>query len=382
MGNLILKEDDTYFGMNREDFFYQINTNIVRSIDESEGLHFPPSSEGQFDYLMYITLLMVSNAEREFYTTINILAKKMGYKPKSGAGKINEKIVKSLERLMIKYRVVEYAEEDKIIYGRIILYKNEEAFFKLKRFNIEKILNNSFLRLSEDDYIGKYKDKSKALYVYSYILSMMGNHTTTETSVDWYGCYPTIDTISQECGVSVNYLLKLLAYFEYDGLIYTTNIGKVRSSKGVVFMAGNYYTNDINHISTSYVYARAYYDKNNFIYSKYIRQTKNLLDEISELLEESFNKLTEKEVKCFKEHYGLMFKNIIYEFEYIYPGISMNRFDNYIKNSNYLRSNFFNGKHRTSLFFIADNELASIPLLTHIKNKIKAMMYLYEVKST
>lgn len=381
MSELINKEDSTYFGMTKEDLFYKIDIGLIRDKEDRERC-FPSDSDGQFDYMLYITLLMVANTEREFYTTINILAKKMGYKPKSGVGKINDKITKSLERLMKKYCLIEYGEEDKIIFGRIILHKNEESFFKLKRVDINIILDNPFLKLTQNDYSGKYKDKAKALYVYSYILSMMGTHNTTEATIEWHGCFPSVDTIAKECNVSINYLLKILAYFEYDSLIYTTNIGKVKNADGTVCMAGNYYTNDKTYLSSSYIYARAYYDNNNCTYSKYIKHTKHLLDEISELLDESFEKLNDKEVVCFKEHYGLMFTDTIYKFTNLYPGINKLRFDEYMKNSSYLRSTFFNGKQRTSLSFIADNELASIPLLTHIKNKIKAMMYLYEIKTT
>lgn len=385
MREVAFTEDKTYFGMNKNELFYLINANTIRASEGGEP-HFEPNSDGQFDYMLYITLLMISNAEREFCTTINILAKKMGYKPKSGTGKINDKILKSLDRLMTTRRMIEYGEEDKVFYGKVILYKNEskdnEILFKLKRHDVNKILDNPFLKLSKDDYTDKYGDKSKALYVYSYLISMMKTHNTTESTIEWCGCFPNIEKICEDCNVSASYLLKLLAFFEIDGLIYTTNIGKVKSPEGNSRMACNYYTNDLRYLSSSYIYARAYYDLHNFTYGKHTKQTKAILGEITELLEKSFEKLNDKEVKCFKEHYGLMFNNTLHEFSEMYPGINRNEFDKYMKNSFYLNSHFFDNRHRTSLYFIADNELAAIPLLTHIKNKIKAMMYLYEIKTT
>lgn len=374
----MILRDDKYFGIDRDSMFLKFKNSIIRN-EESE-CDFKPDNNGQLDFLVYVSLLSKINNYGEFDIPFVRLIESMGFKPKSGSGSINDKVKQSIGRLENEYTLINCISKDRYLVGEVVIPVVEDNFFKLKMDNVRKILNNSLIKLNKDDYSNKYENKSKALYVYAYLVSMMGDHLTTEVTVNWRGCFPSLEKISSDCNVSKDYLLKLLAYFEYDGLLYTTNIGFIKDKNGNSFKAVNYYTDNIEYLSSSYIYSRAYYDKNEYSYSKYISQTKNLLSETTELFNESYKKLNEKELKCFKEHFGVLFMNTIYESEKYYIDINKENFDKYIFNKMYIRSKFKNVDCKEALLFIADNEMASIPLLTHIKNKIKALMYLYEIK--
>lgn len=382
----VVSMSNKIFGINKDELFHPISINAVRKIDGKDPI-FKADSEGQFDYMVYLALTMMSNAEGRFSTTINIIVKELSYKPKYGKGKINNKVQESLNRLVTEYNLVEYIEDEKVMYGRVLTSVNDGSFFKLKRSDVNKILGNHLVRLSKDDYTNKYNDKAKVLYLYSYLMSMMSNEKkTTEVTVSWSGCFPSTEQICEDCNICINFLYKMLSYMEMDMIIFTTNIGAVKGPDGTCKIANNYYTNNIKYISSSYIYARAYYDSKGLKYYKYKKQTKKILDEISDLLEESYSKFKKDKkdtrIRCFKEHYGLLVKDTLYEFKDIFPGISRESFDKYMENESYLKSDFYDSRYKTSLYFIADNELAAIPLLTHIKNKIKGIMYLYDVRRT
>lgn len=364
-------------GLKKDEIFFKFKNDFVRNKESRH--YFEPNSEGQLEYIVFISLLYHSNMDDSFDIRINKLVKSIGYKPRTGVGNINDKVKKAIERLEEK-RLVEIYEIDKtFVSGDIILPKTEEYFFKCNMSNIFKIMNDLYSKLSSDDYANKYNDKGKAIYVYTYLISMMGNHRTTEGDTNWYGCFPSFKQICKDCNVSESYLLKLLAYFEYDGLIYTSNLGQVSSRDGVVQNSSNYYTNDFSYLSLSRTFAKAYCDKHSYSYAKYKKRTGQLLDEITEMLQKRNLKLDEPNIIKFKEHLLLMIKDTINNASKVYYDINMDKVNMYIGNKEYLDSKFYNKEINKILLFIADNQNCSIELLTHIRNKIKAMLYMYEI---
>jgi len=217
-------------GIHKDNVFYKFHNNFVRG--NKSDYYFEPTKEGQLYYMVYISLVYISNNDNQFCVPINKIIKSMGLVPQSGKGRTTDKVRQSFDRLE-RMGLIEIEELEKTyISGEVILPNIDTRFFQLYERNLKMIMNDLYARFNEQDkFISKYEDKAKAMYVYSYILSMMGKHKTTGDG--YYEptlCFPSFDKICKECNISRSYLAKLLAYFEYDGLIYTVNIGYIKSS--------------------------------------------------------------------------------------------------------------------------------------------------------
>ena len=370
--------EDSLTGISKKEIFIKISNNFVREIDGK--IQFTNSSEHQLDYLVYMTLISKMTILDDFNVTLNTLIETMGFKPRTGKGSITERVKSSLDRLQLEHRLIRYEYKNaKEIQGSFVPLDPDKKFFKIKLINLMHLLSNNIFKMNENDNLDKYTDKAKTIYVYSYLLSLMGNHKTTEAIIHWRGCFPSLEQICRDCNVSKEFLLKQLAYFEYDGLIFTTNIGYVSKDKSKM-NACNYYTDDMRYLSSSYIYARAYYDMNGYKHSKYYYCVKDILSEIKELLEKSSNRLNKKELSRFKPFYRLIIENTLRMSEKYFIDISYEKSQQYIESQEFLKTKFegFNGL--PVLLFVADNRDAAVPLLYHLKNKLKALMYLYDIR--
>lgn len=372
-------------GIETNEMFYKFHNNFIRKTEEITPYYFEPTQEGQLDYMVYVALLYISNNEGEFDVRINKLVTSIGYTPKSGAGKINDKVKQSLLRLQ-KRCLLEIDEMEKIyVSGVVIIPQINERFFKLYENNIKFILNDLSSRFNEgDEAISKYDDKGKAMYVYSYLLSMMSKKATTDiTSEDNYPtlCYPSYDNITENCDISRNYLNKLLAYFEYDGLIHTINIGNVTNEHSeAITNTSNYYTDNISDVYQTYTYAKAYYENKEYKVQD-VRTTKRKhLENIERMMEQAKDKLSDKDYLKFREHTVLKIKNIILDFEKnnVIPRDYVN---NYVASKKYLLSIYNRTekvKRNPNLIAIADHNNGHL-LLSNIEHSIKALLYIYKI---
>lgn len=377
-----ITKDNRFCGIETDKLFHKVNNNFVR---ECSNVHyFKATQEGQFDYMVYIALLSKMNAYRECEISLNRLVESIGYKPRSGVGNINYKVKQSLDRLEYDYKLIISAKEstDKYLMLEVIVLEVEERFFKLNLNNIRKILNNSVFNINKADFSNKYNDKAKALYVYSYLLSMFGVHETTTVTVKFHGCYPNMNKICAECNVTKEYLLKLLAYFEYDGLIYTANNGIIKEFDGGTYKSCNYYTDSLVGLVGAYEYAKGYLDQYQYSYNSNYKQCKALLVEINELFNETYDKLTEQELICFKEHNKLMFENTINEVNKLYKDVSKDNFEKFIVNREYLNLKLYkaNKDSKKTMLYLASIQDINVMLLTHFRNKLKALIYMYQVR--
>ena len=381
MGIKIIK-DNNFCGIESNKLFHKVNNNFVR---ECSNVHyFKATSEGQFDYMVYIALLSKINAYKECEISLNRLVESIGYKPKTGKGKINDRVRESLKRLEEDYKLIIPAKEstDKYLMLEVIVLEVEERFFKLNLNNIRKILNNSVFKLNTADFSNKYTDRAKALYVYSYLLSMFGVHETTSIGVKFNGCYPNMDKICKDCNVTKEYLLKVLAYFEYDGLIYVANVGAIEEFDGGTYKSCNYYTDSLINLFGAYAYAIGYLDQYQYSYNSNYKQSKALLVEINELFNQTYDKLTDKEIICFKENYKMMFENTVNEANKLYKDVSISNFEKFIVNREYLNLRLYktNKDSKKTMLYLASIENMNVMLLTHFRNKLKALMYMYNVR--
>ena len=111
------------------------------------------------------------------------------------------------------------------------------------------------------------------------------------------------------------------------------------------------------------------------------RLVKKFVEELKESQrEEDVKKLAEKEYTKLKEHFYMTIKKSVADGDKIHPDITSDKMKCYIATRQNLKSKFYNKNTHPSLLFIADNESASIILLSHIKQKLKALMYLYDIK--
>lgn len=371
-------KDDKFCGIATSELFHKVNNNFVR---EYNGIHyFKPTADGQMDYMVYIALLSKINAYEEVEISLNRLVESIGYKPKTGKGKINEKVRESLKRLEYDYKLIVPAptSTEKYLMLEVRVLEVQERFFKLNLNNIRKILNSSF-KLRSDDFTNKYTDKAKALYVYSYLLSMFGVHETTSIGVTFNGCYPNMDKICKDCNITKEYLLKLLAYFEFDGLIFTANVGAI---DGSTYKSNNYYTDSLSGLSGAYTYATAYLDQKQIKYKSNYMQCKELLSDIDGLFQEAYTKLNDKQVICFKEQCKNMAENTINKASEIFNDVSVDGYRHFIINREYLTMKLYkqNQGMLTDLLYLASIYHFNVLLLTHFKNKLKALIYLHEVR--
>lgn len=375
-------KDNRFCGMATSELFHKINNNFVR---EYNGIHyFKPTQDGQMDYMVYIALLSKMSIFKQVEISLNRLVETIGYKPRSGANNINNKVKESLDRLEYEYKLIIRSPKstDKYIMLEVIVLDVAERFFKLNMYKIDRILNDSLFKLNKHDFNSKYKDKAKALYVYSYLLSMFGAHETTTIGITFNGCYPNMDKICKDCNITKEYLLKLLAYFEYDGLIYTANMGNIGEFDGGTYKACNYYTDSLSGLNGAYTYAKGYLDQYEYEYNGNYKQCKMLLAEIEELFKESYSKLKDKEIVNFKEHYKLMFKDTLNQVAEIFPDVSLDNFNKFILNRDYLNLSFY--KHckesKKGMLYLASIKMYNVLLLTHFRNKLKALMYMYNIR--
>ena len=375
-------KDNRFCGMATSELFHKVNNNFVR---EYNGIHyFKPTAEGQMDYMVYIALLSKMSLFKQVEISLNRLVESIGYKPRSGANNINNRVKESLDRLEYEYKLIIRSPKstDKYIMLEVIVLDVAERFFKLNMYKMNIILNNCLFKLNKQDFSSKYKDKAKALYVYSYLLSMFGNHETTTATVMFIGCYPNMDKICKECNVTKEYLLKLLAYFEYDGLIYTANNGIIEEFDGGTYKSCNYYTDSFSGLNGAYEYAKGYLDQYQYSYNNNYKQCKALLVEINELFDETYDKLTEQKLICFKEQNKLMFENTIDEVNKLYKDVSKDNFEKFIVNREYLNLKLYkaNKDSKKTMLYLASIQDINVMLLTHFRNKLKALMYMHQVR--
>lgn len=333
--------------------------------------------------MVYIALLSKINSYNEIEISLNRLVESIGYKSKTGKGKINDKVRESLKRLEEDYKLIIASKDssDKYLMLEVIVLEVEERFYKLNLNNIRKILNNSVFKINEADFSNKYTDKAKALYVYSYLLSMFGVHETISIGIKFNGCYPNMDKICAECNVSKEYLLKLLALFEYDGLIFVANVGAIEEFDGGTYKSCNYYTDSLVNLFDAYAYAKAYLDQYQYTYNSNYKQCKALLVEIDGLFDMAYNKLKDKELIGFKEHYKLLFNDTLIEVNKLNKDISIDNFNKFIVNREYLDLKLYktNKDSKKTMLYLASTERFNVMLLTHFRNKLKALMYMYQV---
>lgn len=372
------------YGSDINNVSIKIHNDFIRNKDSK--FYFEPNDDGQLDFLIYVSLMNTVSIVNSFTIPINMFVEELGYKPNPRAGKINSKILESFNRLEKRGLLELKYNDSKIISGTIILPNIDNGYFLLKERNLKKIMDNQLEKLYGDDYSSKYNNKPKDFYIYSYISSYMGAHKTTEVDMEFYGCFLNLETICENCNVSEDYLRKILTYFELDKLIFTANLGNMKTKNGGVQRSTNYYTDSFENLNAAYIYAKAYADKEGFKYKKYHNRTDDILTEITDLLIKINNKLSSKKdgaVLAFKNHFGLMLRDTINSAEKMYPDISIEKISKYIMDKKYLESKFYDveTKNRNKyLLYIAEDRMSSVTLLNHIKNKTKAMAYMYGIR--
>lgn len=367
-----------FLGVDRKSMYHSIPNNLVWNGEDKGNILFKPTDEGQFDFLVYTTMIYNSNPMGMFYTNINRIARLLGYKPRTGKGNINERIKQSLDRLKDSWSI-RYEIEDSLYCIQVMIPDNEKHFFKLHYYTIEKILGLDYINKEDTEILGasKYKNKSKALYVYCYIVARMNN-----IKVDGYYdnincCYPSMEEICSDCNIGdKSYLIKLLKYFELDRILFTTNIGQVRNGH-LISNANNYYTLDIRDIYGVGYYARGYYFSKGYNADDEAFK-KVLAKEINDLAVGGCEKLFKKD----KQKALLYVDRINAEFK-----IFLQEAD--LKNEDYIEWENSNGQFRSkyrgilnakNLLYLFDNWKVKIEFLYHVRNCIEAIAIMYEVK--
>lgn len=364
------------------EIYIKVPNDFLRKSDSK--YYFDPNNNGKLDFLVYVTVSNIKNARGQFEITVNRLVEHMSFKPNTRAGKINEQCLESLKRLQSKGLLELYEFDKKIVSGVIMEHEYNNGFFKLDMDNVQKILGDPICKLTNDDNYSKYNDKSSSLYTYAYIISMMKVHPTTEPTINFYGCYPSMENITSNCDISESYLRKILSYFEEDELIFSINLGRVTGEFGSV-MSNNYYTNNIEYLNAGYIFAKAYCDMYNIKYSYDSTRIKNALDEISEINEEVKEVLEEydkKELIKFKEHLKLIKNSTIEKAYSISPNLNKDSLGKNLITGKYKNSKLYDeSKPRDKYFiYIGDDDRVGVSIVHHFRNRLRYLVNLYEIK--
>ena len=364
-----LKIENKYNGVVKEESFMRFNKDLIGDIQNSI---FKPTAEGKFDYMVYVSLLTLCNYEYYFLTNLNQLVKYLGYKPKLGKGKINDKVEQSIQRLCVEYKLVDLHYEDGCMEGEVGLVSNDDFFFKMYLHKLGNIYNSFGYKKGNN----KYTDKASAIYLYSYLLSKMGIHKPYNT-YEFYGCFPSIETICKECNLSKTNVTKLLRYFELDNLIYTLGYDKVVGDNKGLIIGNKYYTNDKRYLQAGYYFSEGYYKSKEYKLKSKNYYIERLCVDIDKELTKVIKDLDTKDKK---NEFVEFKKELQFKFEEIKNDYKLNSYDTFmIKNAKY--NNITNFKMVLFLSEINDvDNYESILALTRFKNIVSALQYKYGLK--
>ena len=268
--------------------------------------------------------------------------------------------------------MVDLHYEDGCMEGEVGLVSNDDFFFKMYLHKLGNIYNSFGYKKGNN----KYTDKASAIYLYSYLLSKMGIHKPYNT-YEFYGCFPSIETICKECNLSKTNVTKLLRYFELDNLIYTLGYDKVVGGNKGLIIGNKYYTNDKRYLQAGYYFSEGYYKSKEYkLKSKnyYIERLCVDIDkELTKIIKDLDTKDKKNEFIEFK-------KELQFKFEEIKNDYKLNSYDTFmIKNAKY--NNITNFKMVLFLSEIDDvDNYASILALTRFKNIVSALQYKYGLK--
>ena len=369
MINNELRIERKYNGVIKEESFMKFDKNLIGTDGKSI---FKPTKEGKFDYMVYVSLLTLCNYEYYFLTNINQLVKYLGFKPNPKKGKINDKVEQSIQRLCIEYKLVDLHYEDKCMEGEVALIETNDCFFRMYLHKLGNIYN----RFSYKEGNNKYTDKASAIYLYSYLLCKMGSHNPYNT-YEFYGCFPSVETICRECNMSKSNVTKLLRYFEFDNLIYTLGYEKVVNANKSVTMGNKYYTDDRKYLQSGYYFSEGYYKLKDYKLKPKSFYIERLCIDIDEELTKVTKELDTKERK---NEFIDFKKELHFKFEEINNYFDLKGFDTFtLKEAKY--KDITNIKTVLFLSEIEDEDkYKNIICLTMLKNSVSALQYKYGLK--
>ena len=374
-----------FIGIEVDSMFHTIPNNLVWDNEGKGNVLFEPTDEGQFDFLIYITAIYNCNPVGMFYTNISKIARLIGYKPRSGKGNINDRIKQSLDRLRDNHSIL-YEIEDGLWSIQVLLKENEKYFFKLHYCTIEKILGLNYINREDSELLGvtKYENKSKALYVYCYILARMNNINIDGYKDNINCCYPTMEEIMKDCNIgNKNYLIKLLRYFELDRILFTTNIGQLKNNN-LINNASNYYTTNLNDIYGISYYSKGYYFNKGYDLNEEAFK-KGLAKEIQELAYEGAMKLytKDKSNKYAPQLFKLYTDRINAEFTILLQecNLSLEEYKEWENNNGQFTSKYRTILNIKPILFMFNNWKIKTEFLYHVKNCIEAIAMMYGVKN-
>jgi len=166
-------------------------------------------------------------------TSINIISKKIGYKPNYREGKINDQIIKCINWLLER----EYLT----INDNVSDILNNDCFEILLSDSFNCDSNFVVLNETEFDYITLSKiqrrNKEDLIKVYLNIKKYM---SFSKDNIQL--CYPSHSTLCRDCNISSKGAMNnIIADLVNIGLLYTYNPGRFIDNKGNVKYANNLY---------------------------------------------------------------------------------------------------------------------------------------------
>jgi hypothetical protein len=185
--------------------------------------------------------------------SINVLAEKIGYKPDTHDGKINDKIKKSLTNLIDSKDIfienrLSWSQNDKWKQSEIIVDDLKATDCAIIHINEDSKLfypDGQYVVLTETEFITIVQsnfttDREDILNTYLNIKKFMNFEKERKQL-----CYPSHTTLCKDCNISsTGAINNIIGDLISMGLLYTYNSGKYKDNKGNVRYANNFYALD------------------------------------------------------------------------------------------------------------------------------------------
>ena len=250
--------------------FIIITNNIIRNDVNKDKISLINTDKNIISVITYLSMKMNSNYETIF--KLEELIKFLGYTPKTGKGKINDKIKDSLKWLQDK-KIITCQQDLKQIkpkeYVLINTYFNKllKKQDKDKKEQFTKIYYENFVKI----FNSKYKNKIDLFNVYANLLSRKFPHEFNG-NIKCEMCFPSIEQISDDVNISRPTLINILKELQELKLVFFDTIGDIKSDMNGFITANNVYVFKKEDLENALTLSRKHYYESGFFETKNRKQ--------------------------------------------------------------------------------------------------------------
>lgn len=258
--------------------FVKVPNNMVR---ENKNIDSVSKDQGVLPVAVYCYIASEENYKGVCKITLREILEFFKYKPDNHKGKINEKLRDSYNWLVSNDYINHISGDAKKIDNLIkcTINKPEKLFTMIDYENLGKINNPD------------------ELILYASLLSRMKHSKECEITGSF--CYPTIQIISEDIGLSDKTIKKLLNDLQEKELIIYGNIGYIQKGDCGKILANNVYALDQDSFKVALSQSRYYYEQLGYEAEKkpsnYKRRDKDIINIEKKAIKEYIDFITSKD---------------------------------------------------------------------------------------